>query len=178
MELISNKYRKDNEQFHHDCFDYGGGGSRRLVQVCAVIDEYSSLHILDYGSGKGDLTKTLRGVYPHKLIYEYDPCMEGKTSILRIPYDFVICNDVMEHVEIEFLDNVLAHIESLTGGVCFFCIGLRPANKILPDGRNTHITLLSKEIWVSKIKEHFNVEDIYMIGSGKLCVICKTKMEH
>ncbi len=177
MKLISEAYKKDNEQLHHDCADYGGGGSRRIKQVCDVIDGFDLIRILDYGSGKGDLTKKLCDIYPNKDIIEYDPCIKGKTVIPNNPFDLVICNDVMEHVEMECLWNVLSHLKELTDKVCFFCIGLKLANKTLPDGRNTHITILSKETWLNIIKGYFYIEDTYMIGSGKLCMVCTPKKE-
>lgn len=176
MKLISDSYKKDNEQLHHDCADYGGGGSRRIKQVQEIIERIRPESVLDYGSGKGDLTNKLREIYKTDLeVTEYDPCVEGKTEITKDKFDFVICNDVMEHVEIGFLWKVLAHLQELTTDTCFFCIALHEANKILPDGRNTHITLLSKEVWKVEITKYFVIDDYYMIGSGKLCLICSPK---
>ena len=52
------------------------------------------------------------------------------------PAEFVFCCDVLEHIEPEYLDDVLDHLEELTEKILFATVHTGPAGKILSDGRN------------------------------------------
>ena len=45
----------------------------------------------------------------------------------------------MEHIEEEYLDEILIEISQITMKLCYFSIATVPAKKILSDGRNAHI---------------------------------------
>jgi len=152
--LITKEYQDQNKLLHIQNKDYGGGGQRRKKDILPIIAKYKPESILDYGCGKGLLAKSMS---QHNW-QEYDPCIPGKNS-LPTACDLVVCCDVLEHVEPELIENVIEHIKILTNKVAFFCIGLRPANKTLPDGRNTHISLFPKEKWLGIIHRHFCIID-------------------
>jgi hypothetical protein len=166
MQLISDEYKELNERLHRENAGYGGGGDRRKKEVLDLINQYQPQEILDYGSGKGALAASLSEYRWH----EYDPCIPGKDELPK-PADMVVCSDVLEHVESEYLETVFDHLRSLSKRLVFCVIGLRPSNKCLPDGRNAHITLLEEETWVEKFQKHFRIVKHWTKGRGKLFII-------
>ena len=68
-------------------------------------------------------------------------------------YDITICTDVMEHIEKRDVNTVIKNINKFTKKAIFFSISTELAKKTLPDGRNAHINLLKKDIWIKKIKK-------------------------
>jgi hypothetical protein len=124
--------------------------------------------ILDYGCGNGHL-KPLLSDYD---VREYDPCIEGKASRPE-PADWVICADVLEHVEPDCLDTVFTHLNEVTNFRLIAVIATRPSQKVLADGRNAHLIVESPEWWKSHIGRFFRIEkfeDRHEEGKGILVV--------
>lgn len=153
-ECISPEYRDMNYTMHQDNGVYGAGGANHIKNVVKLAERYQTTSILDYGCGKSKLGELLP--FP---IQEYDPCIPGK-DMRPTPADIVVCTDVLEHVEPAYLDSVLKDLQRCMIKVGFFTIHTIPAAKVLPDGRNAHLTLESPEWWEAKLKEYFTVESI------------------
>ncbi len=68
------------------------------------------------------------------------------------PCDLIVCSDVLEHVEPDKIDAVLSHIFQISGMGAYVVIATRPANAILPDGRNAHLIVKPSAWWIDKIK--------------------------
>jgi hypothetical protein len=150
--LISEEYRALNAELHRTSVVYGSGaGTKFGEQLLKLMHKYGTRDVLDYGCGKGKL----RHVLPE--IRCYDPAIP-EFDCPPNPADLVICRDVMEHVEPECVDDVLAHIKSLTKRAAYFVISCRLAAKKLPDGRNTHISVHPPEWWQAKLEKHWKVE--------------------
>ena len=145
MRYYSPAYKALQEQFHLERGDYGISGHKYADQILQLAKSMKSNDILDYGCGKCTLGKALP--FPIK---QYDPFIP-QFSALPSPADIVVCTDVMEHVEEDYVDDVLAHIAELTNKVAFFEIATRPAAKVLPDGRNAHITQYPASWWLRKL---------------------------
>lgn len=146
MTLITAEYRELNRKLHEDNDRYGTSGHMWRDAV-RDLSEYGRLDILDFGSGKCTLAKSLGPAYR---VTNYDPCIEGLDTPPE-PHDVVVCGDVMEHVEPECVMNVLNEVRRLTRVRALFVIGMTPAMKVLADGRNAHISLHSHEEWVAKL---------------------------
>lgn len=133
---------------------WGGKGSRYLGAVNDLIDGVQAelqkprekVTVLDYGAGRGSLAESLK---PHRC-QQYDPGVKG-LHVLPKPSDIVVCTDVLEHIEPTLLDNVLDHIERLTRERALIVISCRPANAVLPDGRNAHLIIETPDWWLEKI---------------------------
>lgn len=120
-----------------------------IRQLCDAVPTDS---ILDYGCGTGI---TMEEFMPKEYdVLGYDPAVEGKEDN-NVPRDFVVCCDVLEHIEEEFIDNVLADIRRCTIKSAFITIDTKPASAKLPDGRNAHVTLKPKEWWTEKMFQYF-----------------------
>ena len=97
---------------------------------------------LDYGTGKGKLVHKLRKEVSQNInILGYDPAVDEWESKPEQAADILSCLDVLEHIEVSTIDDVLADIHKLTRRFCYLVIDLQPAVKSLADGRNAHILL-------------------------------------
>lgn len=152
-ELASPEYREIIKAMHKQ-EKWGGKGSRHLAPVKTLIEAVSEktgkklekCTVLDYGCGRGSLAEALK---PHRC-QQYDPGIKGK-DVLPKPSDIVVCTDVLEHVEPAKLDTVLMHIEKLTREFALLIVSTRPANAILPDGRNAHLIIQAAAWWMDRI---------------------------
>ena len=144
-DLASKEYRKMNFDLHGSNSDYGGHGKLWLKPVSNILDHAKPTTVLDYGCGKNTLVKHLEEQYPDIVFYSFDPCIP-KYQNPPPKCDMVLCLDVMEHVEPNLLENVLAHISYLSKKHVFMVISTKEAKKTLPDGRNAHL-IVEKPLW-------------------------------
>jgi len=157
MSLISDRMRELNEDMHKTKYGTGGGSWAPvvigLVNASRWGGDVAIKSVLDYGCGKGFLKMVLDRDFSGQVkVWEYDPCVEGKKE-LPGPADLVMCTDVMEHVERDSLDGVLAHILSLTRVFCYLAINMTPSGKVLKDGSNAHQLQRSAFWWSVILKD-------------------------
>lgn len=145
--MISEAYKEQNRLLHQSDESYGISGYHYAGPVRELAD-WGRLDILDYGCGKQTLKKALGPAYK---VTGYDPCLPGLDTRPE-PHDVVACTDVMEHVEPEFVDDVLKDIRGLAKKSAIFSISVVPALKSLDDGRNAHICLLSVDEWKERVQ--------------------------
>jgi hypothetical protein len=163
--LISPEYAELNKKLHEDRPDYGISGARWASHILQFADEIiQSRDILDYGCGKRSLQDALGFD-----IRNYDPAIPDYSST-PIPADIVACTDVLEHIEPECLDDVLADLRRVTKKMGFFTIATRPAKKFLSDGRNAHLIQQDAKWWLGKLWEKFHIQQFNDLG-GELLVI-------
>ena len=147
--MISAEYKDLNKQLHAESNMFGVSGwyNRDIVRT---ISDWGRKPILDYGCGKQTLSTSLGPAYK---VTDYDPCIEGLDAE-PVPHPVVVCGDVMEHVEPEFVDKVFDNIRRLSTDVTFFVITFEPSSRSLPDGRNAHLSQHPIEWWKDKLAEH------------------------
>jgi len=145
-----------NKTMHSAPRGFGASGFRWIEQVADIMCEYTISTVLDYGCGRGTLVQGLKQIAWASPVtfYEYDPCVVGK-DIEPQPAELVTCTDVLEHIELKYLDEVLLHLEQLTKRVIFFNIAMHRANKILPDGRNAHLIQRPRTWWMQRMSQYF-----------------------
>jgi hypothetical protein len=158
--LISSAYAALNAQLHEDNLAFGVGGGKHAETVTELREEIAATSVLDYGCGKGYLAKALP--FP---IWEYDPAIPEKSASPR-PADLVVCTDVLEHVEPDRLPYVLADLQRCIRKLGFFVIHTGPAQKTLPDGRNTHLIQQGRKWWVRKLERFFTVRKDAVLEQG------------
>lgn len=161
--LISPEYLALNRALHRDYPDYGATGQRRAMRAAMIAMQYQAKDVLDYGCGKGALRDAFpvawqkvggHGAAP--AFHCYDPAVPGFDAPPS-PRDVVICADVLEHVEPECVDSVLADLARLTKMACYTLISTRPAGKTLSDGRNAHLLVQPPDWWLAEMRKHFAV---------------------
>ena len=74
--------------------------------------------------------------------------------------DIVSAFDVLEHVEPEYIENVVKHLVSKFRKRAFITISLKKARETLPDGRNAHLIIEPFEWWVNLIKKYAFIEQV------------------
>lgn len=163
--MISEAYRKQNEELHRRADTFGVAGDRRAPIVAKLVERLAADSVLDYGCGKGGLRRALGPI-----VRNYDPAVP-EYSALPDPADVVVCADVMEHVEDGCIDAVLAHIKGLSRKAAYFLVACRPSSQILPDGRNAHISLHDQDWWIDRIGQHFRLASVEKIGIGEVAMI-------
>lgn len=152
MTLISQAYRDLNAELHRDRPDYGRGGHKWASIVRDLAKQAGSTHILDYGCGKGTLAAALHDLDVHG----YDPAIPERAAD-PAPADVLVCTDVLEHIEPENVNTVIAHIASKTKRLALLSVACRPAAKILADGRNAHLSVHDPLWWSRVICQHFDL---------------------
>ena len=169
-DLISAGYAELNKRLHIDNLGYGVGGGRHSVAVMALAKSIQTQSILDYGCGKGYLAKAIP--FP---IWEYDPGVPGKEESPR-PADLVVCTDVLEHIEPEYLHNVLSDIARCTKKITYMVISTRLAGKTLADGRNAHLIVKDKDWWKQKLRKYFQIGKV-ISGQSEIHIVAEPKIK-
>ena len=142
--------------------------------VSTIVDKMEIDHLLDYGCGKNlSLTKGLKTKREFKY-QAYDP-MVGEYSDEPVPAQMVCCIDVIEHIEPDYLEDVLDHLEELTEEVLFISVHTGPAGKVLDDGRNAHLIQQPLIWWLPKIAERFEVQSVQVQNKKQFYVIAFNK---
>ena len=143
--------------------------SRALVSLMCTLQR--PITVLDYGAGAGTYADAVHKVFKWVTVTSYDP-FHPKFRDLPEPgmHDAVNCTDVMEHVEFECVDNTLKYIADRTRFLACFAIALEDANKILPDGRNAHVTQKSAKWWAEKLRQYFAIAEYSYSQDGAMVV--------
>ncbi len=150
-DLISAGYLDEQRKLHASPRGYGQRGDKWADGVRRLVVKYDCSSVLDYGCGAGALKIALRPLLPLTVrIDEYDVAIRGKDAPPSFA-DLVVCTDMLEHVEPEFLDGVLAHLKALARKAVFVVIATRPAKKTLSDGTNAHLIIENDDWWKDRL---------------------------
>lgn len=172
--LITEEYRQTQKELHKNP-DYGKASEAYAPLVARMIDKFEIDELLDYGAGKLRLLKTIADnrLVNRKFRYiPYEPA-DDRYSDRPMPCEMVTCIDVLEHVEPDLLENVLDDLKRITGRVGFFTIHTGPAVKVLPDGRNAHLTQEGMSFWLPKLAERFDIQTIQKVPNGFWALVSK-----
>lgn len=140
--LITPDYLALNAELHAREPRYGTSGHKWAEQVRSIVEQTQAKSVLDYGCGKGTLKASLPGLK----VFEYDPAVPGKTT-LPASAGVVVCTDVMEHVEPECTDAVIAHLCAQATRAVFVVVCCIEGERRLPDGRLAHINVHPAAWW-------------------------------
>ena len=148
----------------HAARHYGNSATELHLDTAAkVVRAMAPSSILDYGCGRSDLVAHFWRDGERR-IERYDPAIP---PIRRMPpnaFDLVFACDVMEHIPMAGVDRVLKEIRSKSEAA-FFTISTKLARAKLPDGRNSHVTLLRHSEWGRWIKEYFQKVEVLQATS-------------
>lgn len=163
----TDEYANIQKEFHQRD-DYGISGGKWSAIVENLCTKLNTRNVLDYGCGKCLLSKNLPFA-----ITNYDPFIPGLDN-RPDPHDFIVCTDVLEHIEPDCLNDVLDDIASLTKRVAMLVIAIGPAQKFLPDGRNAHLIQENMCWWLPKLYERFEIQSLQNFGY-EFAVMCTPK---
>lgn len=184
-DIVAFAFKRDLPDYHdhigaykeiHSSRHYGASATELYLQaVASVVKELKPASIIDYGCGRSDLVAHfwLDGA---RKIARYDPAISAFSLMPSDVFDLVLATDVMEHIPMASVDRILTEIRVL-GKAALFTISLKLARAKLPDGRNSHVTILKADEWVRWIKSVFGSvrmlesawehEIILLAGAGK-----------
>ena len=144
---------------------FSGYSLRRCAdQVGELVELTKPRQLLDYGSGKGYqyMERRVHERWGGMLPYLYDIGVRQLAARPSGKFDGIICTDVMEHIEECDVAAVLEDIFSFVSvrgeqeqSFVFFWISCLTSHKLLPDGRNVHLTIKPPEWWCARL-ERFN----------------------
>jgi Methyltransferase domain len=146
-ELISPEYISQLRQVK-----WLGCSGQRSAEIGEFAKDIDAKTVLDYGCGVNPegLANGLRSL--GFAATSYDPAVPGFDESPD-ERDLVICLDVLEHIEPDKLDNVLAHLFGLAKAGVLLLISTTEATKLLPDGRNAHLIVQGPGWWIRKIQK-------------------------
>jgi len=155
MATISEEYLNQQRLLHSNP-DYGVASKSYAPIVAEVVRAFNLKTISDYGAGKKCLLSSLEALKVDLSGYfPYDPAFPEYGSVHSA--DLVCCIDVLEHIEINFLDSVLDQIKEATNKFAFLTVHTGPAIKTLQDGRNAHIIQAPSSWWLEKLVQRFEI---------------------
>lgn len=148
---------------HHLEPSFGKFASNYISIIRYIADEIETKELLDYGCGKRVVRKHL---WPQGFtVHEYDPAIPGLDA-RPDPCGFVVCVDVLEHIEPKYFIAVLKDLRRVTARCGFFTFATKPALKTLPDGSNPHKIVQPKEWWYHTLSEFFELAPIVEMRDG------------
>lgn len=161
--LITPEYQQEQRRLHAENPSYGMAS----VKFAPMVDDFiRQLHVpalLDYGAGKGRLAENLKE--PVR-VTEYDPGIAEKCADPGGPFRFVVCIDVLEHIEPDCLDAVLDDLKDKTKGHLLVTVHCGAAVKVLSDGRNAHLTQQPPSWWLPKLCTRFEPDRLQVMDNG------------
>lgn len=152
--LISEDYRRMQQELHKNP-QYGVASVEYAPLVADLVMANGVNELLDYGAGKGRLGQTLKTMLPRQIsVRHYDPAIP-EWSATPQPCECVACIDVLEHIEPDYLPNVLDDLKRLTRKYGVFTVHTGAAAKVLLDGRNAHLTQKPASWWLPLFAQRF-----------------------
>lgn len=171
--MISESYLEQQKELHKNP-EYGVASIAFAPIVAKLMVDNNIKVLSDYGAGKKNLERAL---VPAGLKFEYrpydpafpeyGPAQEG---------DMVCCIDVLEHVEPEFIDAVLEDLYRIMPNIGFLSIHTKKATKVLPDGRNAHLTVEPARWWLPRLCKYFEIHHVQhhqLMGQGFWVVVSR-----
>ena len=164
MDLLSKEYKEQLEQLHTKKKTFGRNTNQNANDVVDYLIKYNPTSIIDYGCGKGELLPILQRHCIFADVQGYDPAIPEYSTLPDKKFDMLVSTDVLEHIEPDYLDNVLQHINATFTKVAYLIIACGPAKKTLPDGRNAHLIQEGLDWWKPRLEKHIDgqiVETVY-----------------
>lgn len=181
--IITETYASQLRQMHNQPEKKIGFGVQPPEKLIEILNNSDHQHILDFGCGKGEIFSKVQEIFPSRTVVGYDPGVE-KYSFYPNNIDFIYSVDTLEHIEPEFLNQVLTNLLNDSKHQ-FHLIACHPAKKNLPDGRNCHLIVEEPDWWIRKIKsvvgEYADIPYTYSYQTttkhGKINTYCEIEIK-
>ena len=140
--------------------------ARKLFRLFnKVVSKRDNFRVLDYGCGKAEYMSYIHKAYAGRIQewYCYDPGYNRYSTPPSGEFDYIICADLMEHVE--DYEETLAKMETHLSkkGIAIFGIAGHPDSIEFDDGLNMHVTLKSAVEWQQLLKKHFGNKKVILV---------------
>jgi hypothetical protein len=164
--LITDEYKSMQAELHKNP-EYGVSSTLYAPIVDMVIAQYQIKELLDYGAGKCRLKDSLTESVIYTPYEPSNPLWDATPE----PCELVACIDVLEHIEPDCLDDVLDDLKRLVLAYGLFTIHTGAAMKVLPDGRNAHLTQENWDWWEKKLSNRFGIIKHISINNGIVVLV-------
>lgn len=125
--------------------------------VYNFVRTYKPASVIDWGCANGYLLQRLEQDFAYlRRLRGYDPGNDEFNTIPNGTFDCLVSCDVIEHFEPDQLDQSLKLMQTKFDFAAFLIIACYPAKKLLPDGRNAHLTIENSAWWMHKIQQQFD----------------------
>lgn len=170
--LISKEYQYKITDYHSKR-PWGGAVINKAADIHKYVTLSNAKTLLDYGAGRSSLKDTLNN-YSYDLDYEIVEYEPGRPELAGDPpvCDFLVCCDVLEHIEPEKIDAVLQHMYDKTAMFAFMTISTQPALGAFPGGENLHLLVRPAEWWIEKLTKYWKFIDL-VVTKGNVTVLCE-----
>ena len=165
MSTLSEEYRKVLQETHEAKKKATGGRGWGTTSsgpfyktIVKLIDRHKVTELLDYGAGAGNLKKSLAKDRPDVVVHEFEPA-RPEVCARPEPCAFVVCNDVFEHVEPDYLDRFFDDLQRVVLDRAYFTVCMTPAQNVLSDGRNAHLIQKPFEWWTREVSYRFCIRE-------------------
>ena len=143
-----------------------GSSSNIPSMAKKAIEGYDVKTLLDFGSGKGLVSNSIREKCNIEVI-SYDPSVNNRTD-LPDKVDMVFSKDVLEHIEPEQLEYTLYDLHRKAQKISYHLIACHKAHHYLADGRNCHLIVETPDWWQSKLRSlGYKILDEHIWGEIK-----------
>ena len=97
----------------------------------------------------------IRSLYSDVTVTGWDPGTDQYHTPPRQQFDGIYSIDVWEHIELQAIPDAVENLRTMSHDRTTWChiIDLTPAKKLLPDGRNAHVTLLNTTQWQDQFEQ-------------------------
>lgn len=149
--LYQDHHNKYEKHFSGNLSNKSAGEIKKLIELCKPD------RILDYGSGKGFqyLKNRIHEKWGGLLPYCFDLGVRQLSVKPEGTFAGVICTDVMEHIDPDDVDMILADIfaslHPIGSVFAYFHISTRLAGKTFDNGENVHLTVQPAEWWDKRL---------------------------
>lgn len=107
-------------------------------------------------------------------VFNYDFVMFNDKEWADEKYDVVHSLNLMEHIELECVDNVLKDIQKKTKYMAIFHIGLGDSDELLSNNKDAHVTAKAGKWWLDKLGAYFTVTEGKWLGGVDGVFICQS----
>ena len=118
-------------------------------------------------NGRNALYMTLKR---EPVILDYDKVFMDE---IQGRYDMVTCLNLMEHIEIECIDNILKHIRDHSKYMVIIHISFEETKDLLLDGKPSHLHYKAGEWWKDTIEKYLMVTEAMWMGSKYATFVCQ-----
>jgi len=137
----------------HASKPYGQGGMSELLRtkMASFVSDDTITSAIDYGCGRSNDAHNL---WPSAEVVKYDPALPDLCKFPRRHFDIGLCTEVMEHIPLEEIDNVIWEMKCLSRR--WLCtIHTAPAAQILSTGENAHCLQRPAAWWKERFERIF-----------------------
>jgi 2-polyprenyl-3-methyl-5-hydroxy-6-metoxy-1,4-benzoquinol methylase len=126
---------------------------RRLAAAVAT-EGGEAPSLLDYGCGKGVFMREMTGTKLFRYIRGYDPAVDAFKARPAQLYDIVVCLDVLDQLEDEFVEPAVSDVTQFSGRIALFDVITRQTPAL------AHLNPRTAQSWREIIDRYMRVDEM------------------